>query len=242
MNKLVIILLAFLILGNTSCKKGVQEAPTSYTMVIVNSAIGLSAVQVNPTGNSKITYSTTPQVTFGARGIYYVNTGEPISIVATSDTTISLIKRSFDFTSGWYSMFITGQSPALDTIIKAETDLPFIRNDITNPTSDSIVNVRFINLSPNSVPVKIKIASSTGNEVNSLPYKSISAWKAYTALAATTNYSLQIRDAITDALLASYTFTANATNRFKNVTLAIKGLQGTTTGTNAFGVFAVNYF
>jgi hypothetical protein len=47
---------------------------------------------------------------------------------------------------------------------------------------------------------------------------------------------------LTDALLLTYTFSATATNRFKNVSLLIKGLLGTTTGTNEFSVSSVNYF
>ena len=104
------------------------------------------------------------------------------------------------------------------------------------------MNVRFVNLSPNSVPVKIKITNAVVNEVDNLPYKSISDWKNYKATASSTTYSFQIRNAVTDALIFTYSFAANSTNRFKNVTLIIKGLQGTTSGTSAFRVFAVNYF
>lgn len=61
-----------------------------------------------------------------------------------------------------------------------------------------------------------------------------------------------INSGVIGTLLASFTLPASAVSpyttatvaqaRFKNVTLVIKGLVGTTTGTNAFGVFPVTHF
>jgi len=218
----------------TSCKKNIVQAPSSFTLYVVNAGIGVAEVQTN--------FTTTPLVPYGARNIYYVQSDQTIVMADSANPTAYLLNKNLGYSSGVYTIFITGQATALNTIVKAEADLPFIAGDKIYTSTDSIVNIRFANLSPNSVPLKIKIATATTNEVDDLPYKNISTWRAYKATATTANYSLQIRDAVTDALLATYTFTANATNRFKNVTLMIKGLQGTTTGTNAFGVAPINYF
>src|SRR5262249_2349319 len=121
------------------------------------------------------------------------------------------------------------------------TNFPFIRTDVINTSADSVVNVRFANLSPNSGPLKIKIANAATNEVDYLSLRDVSNFKAYNALLSSTTYSFQIRDAATDALITTYMFTANSTNRFKNVMLVIKGLRNGT-GNDVFGVFAVNYF
>jgi hypothetical protein len=104
-----------------------------------------------------------------------------------------------------------------------------------------VVNVRFVNLSTGSPALKIKLSTSVINEVDNLPYKAIGGWKAYPARLASTIYSFQIRRVDTDALITTYSFSATATNRFKNVALVIRGAFGTT-GVTGFGVSAINYF
>lgn len=93
------------------------------------------------------------------------------------------------------------------------------------------------------MPLKIKVSTAATNEENAIAYKTIGSWRPFIAApATTTTYSIQIRIACTDALWTTYSFVANSTKRFKNVTLVIRGLIGTTSGVNAFGVTEVNYF
>lgn len=224
----------------TSCKK--EESFVLDTDIrVVNTAVS-TAVKVDP-GRS-LDYATQTQISYGGNRLYMLERKTiPFQIVNATDNTVKFYDQVINFNSGIYSVFVTGQGTTIETIVKEETDFPFI--DFTNKIpvkADSVVNVRFINLSPNSTPVKIKIATSVGNEVDNLPYKTIGNWKMYVATKSSTAYAFQVRDAATDALLTTFNFTANATNRFKNVSLIIKGLQGTTTGVNAFGMFAINYF
>jgi hypothetical protein len=237
-----LIVFVFTISLMSSCKKDSKEFSLTSTVNVINAAVDVPGLKVNTSGGT-IIYATAPAVAFGAGQLNYVpRTSTLMKIVGSPDTTIAYVNNNLNFQSGIYSLYLIGQAPAVESMLVEETNFPFIRQDVIQPSSDSVVNVRFANLSPNSVPVKIKISGATTNEVDNLPYKGVSSWKIYTAKLATTNYAFQVRDAVTDALLASYTFAATATNRFKNVTLIIKGLQGTTTGTNAYSISPINFF
>ena len=227
------LIIALAVLTIYGCKQEELKIPTSYTLFVANAGV-----------NSKLitNFTSTPILTQNSRGIYYVQTSQKVSIADTTAPDNPIINKSLDYTNGVYSIFVAGQSPTFETIIKEETDLPLIPNDKIYSSADSVVNVRFINLSPNSVPLKIKISTATTNEADALAYKDITTWRSFKAVASSTTYSLQIRNASTDALITTYSFVANATKRFKNVTLMIRGLQGTTSGVNSFGVTEINYF
>jgi hypothetical protein len=227
----------------SNCKKdNSNKINLISTIIVVNAAVDIPSVKVNLTGN-KIIYATAPSVTYGAGTLYYApRAATSFSIVSSADTNTFLINKTFNLSSEIYTLYLVGQAPNIDTLFRQETNFPFIPQNKIYTSSDSVVNVRFVNLSPNSNPVKIKIVNASANEVDNLPYKSSTNFRAYDAKLTTTAYAFQIRDAATDALLVNYTFNATATNRFKNVALVIKGLAGITTGTNAFSVAAVNYF
>jgi hypothetical protein len=227
------IVIAVLSLTIASCKKDTVQVPTSYTMVVANAAMGVQA---------QTSFTNSGTVNYNARGIYYAQTGQQVTVANATAPTTYIFNQSPAYSNGLYSLFIAGDSTTTEAILIDDNNRPFIPNDIIYKCTDSVVNVRFINLSPNSVPVKVKINGAAANLVDNLPYKGISTWMTFNAIASSTNYSLQIRDAATDALIASYTFTANATKRFKNVTLMIRGKQGTNSGTFAFGITEVNYF
>jgi hypothetical protein len=229
----ITIVLACMAFCFAGCKKDTVHAPTSFTMYIVNAGIN-SKIQTNFTNAGVVIYNN--------RGQYLVQSDQQVSIADTTALSTPLINTSYSYDKGVYTVFVAGQSPTFEAILKDETDLPFIPNDKIYSSTDSVVNVRFINLSPNSVPLKIKVSTSATNEADALAFKEITTWRPFKATASTTAYSIQIRNASTDALVTSYSFVCNATNRFKNVTLMVRGLQGTTSGANAFGVTSINYF
>jgi len=233
------VILTFAFLG---CSKNINNTSNSLTssVNVINAAVNVAGIKVNTNG-VPIIYASATQVGYGASAIYYVpRITTPVTVVASADTTTYLLNKSFDFHSGIYSLYIAGQAGAIDTILKEETSYPFIRTDVVMP--DSSIYLRFVNLSPNSSPININIKSSTATEATSLSYKSITDFKKYPALAANANYIFEIRDASSNTLLISYTFNVTATNRFKNVAIILKGLAGTTTGTNTLSAFASNYF
>ncbi len=222
----------------SSCEK--DEQFIAYSNLTGFNAVLNTSIRMLP--DSIMTAGMKADVAVNAKGTLILpRTAIPIKIQNTADNS-TLYNGQLDFKSGIYTLFIAGDVASPEAILKEETDFPFIRTDDGVTTSDSVVNVRFVNLSSNSVPLKIKLASATGNEVDNLPYKAIGNWKAYNSLTASTVYAFQLRDAATDALITTFNFTANSANRFKNVTLVVRGLQGTTSGGSAFGVTALNYF
>lgn len=213
----------------------------SASVNVVNAVVNGPAVKINPNAATGILFKTAPQVSYGAGALYYVPRAEtPVSIVSAADTNSVLLNASFNFQAPAFTLLLTGQLPAIDTLLYEETDFSYIKNSVSE--TDSSINIRFINGSPNSQPVNINIKNASNKEVASLAYKGVTGFKKYAAATANTSYIFEIRDVKTDALLYTYTFSITATNRFNNVALVIKGLQGTNTGTAAFGVFAANYF
>ncbi|SMC54688.1 DUF4397 domain-containing protein [Pedobacter nyackensis] len=224
------------------CKKDEVTFKTSSSINVVNAAIDITAIKVNPS-NKSINYAkTTDVVAYGTSKFYFSELGQQtLTAVSTADTTKVLFSNNFNSEGGFHTLYLAGQAPNIDTLFRREVNFPFIKTDVTTPAiEDNVTTLRFVNLSPNSPALKINIRNSTTNEVDNFSYKSISEWKRYMNKAATTTI-FEIRNASTNALLLTYTFGASATNKFKNVALVIKGLVGGT-GTNAFGVFPVNYF
>lgn len=227
-----------------ACKKNENHFTPVASINAINAVIDLASIKINTIGKKSNYAMITDQIAFGTNRIYYGETGTAtLTAVASSDTTKLLFNKSVELTPDIYTMYIMGQMPNIDTLFRKEVNFPFIKTDVSKPSAtDSVVNIRFVNLSPNSPSLVINIRNNTVNEFNNLPYKTISSWKPYPAKLITTNYIFEIRNAATNTILTSYTLIATTSNRFKNVSLIIKGLAGTTSGTNAFSVFPVNYF
>ncbi|ACU03131.1 DUF4397 domain-containing protein [Pedobacter heparinus] len=241
-NFVIYLFIIALLLG---CKDEKTRPEEIGTILVINAITGAGAVKVNPTGKSKAWSSFVLQTAYPAGTLYYATTGNAnFTIVPVSDTTRILFNRSFSLKAKMYTLYLSGTSAATDTMLREEVNYPNIITAGSNiPSSaDSIVNVRFVNLSANSPNLKVRLSTVTTNEVDNLPYKSITAFKAYPARLASTVYSFQIRRADTDALITTFNFSATSANRFKNVVLVMRGVFGTTTGTAPFGITTINYF
>jgi hypothetical protein len=241
-NLIIIILCVFTF---SSCKDE-RVSPEEIGIVnVINAITDSGPIKINPTGKPKSWSSFVLQIAYPAGTLYYATTGNAnFTIVPLSDTTKTLFNRSFNLKPKMYSLYLSGTITAPDTMLREEIDYP---NIVTSgagipPTVDSVVNVRFVNLSVNSPTLKVKLSTVITNEVDNLSYKSITAFKGYPARLTSTAYSFQIRRVDTDALVTTFNFTANSTNRFKNIAMVIRGVFGTTTGTAPFGVTVVNYY
>lgn len=237
-----------------SCKK--KEIPQSYASInVVNSAINAGSVKINYYGKN-VTWSSLVGsiglIGYGENQVLTVsnlNVDYPFTIVPALDTTKTVVRQKlFIEPNGRYTLFATGQSPNFDAVFIKETSIGY-------NFTDSAIAVRFVNLSPNSPTVNITLANNqTTNEFTGLVYKQITAFKNYTVLKVIPSGSItfQIRDANSDLVLSTYTIPATVVSpylkvstslsRFKSLTLAIKGLAGTTTGTNAYSVFPIAHY
>ncbi|MES2328197.1 MAG: hypothetical protein V4539_01255 [Bacteroidota bacterium] len=217
------------------CKKNadVSLSPVA-SLNFVNASVNVGTAKAVFTGVGGTNfYSAATAVAYGANTVYGVtaNISVPMTVVNYADTTKAIASANLNLTNaGIYSLFLAGQSNAVDTIMVKE-NLPTY--------TDSVCGVRFINLSYNSNPITITLSTSTTvEEFSGLSYKNYSAFKSYPSLAATPNYTFQVKDATTKAVLGTYAFTPY---RFFNVTLAWIGQTGAT-GTNAPKVIRVNNY
>ena len=121
--------------------------------------------------------------------------------------------------SSYYSLYLTGTD-------SAHVQSVLVKENYQNYT-DSVAGVRFIDLSPGSNPVSVDIqGNANGSEVGNMAYLSYTTFKKYSATAANSTYNFEFRDAATGTLIASYSLT---TPTFKNVTLALAGLESNAT-------------
>lgn len=248
MKKILIMLLTGLVIQ--SCKR-IEVKPATASITVVNAAIDVAAAK-SYASDKRVSWSAMPTgdvVNFANFKHFGVFVGRKnVAAVISADTTKILFSETGDFKEGGLNtLFICGQSDSYEGVYLADENLP-------NYTEE-VIGIRFINLSPNSTAISVNLtATPLVNETASLAYKQKTEFKTYTAnaTAITTGIAFQVKNAATGALLASYTLPTTAVSpyttatvaqaRFKNVTLVIKGLVGTTTGANAFGVFPVSHY
>ena len=222
-----------------ACEKEKVEFKNSSTINIIHAAVGFGPLKINQGGGNGFVYSKANDLNYSSSAFYGALTGNiSLTVVNAIDTTKALLTKSLNL-AATNTLYLIGRLPNIDTMFRVEQNLP--RIDKTSLSQDNSIYIRFVNLSPNSTPLNINIRSVTTNEVSGLEYKGVSAFKKYEALSNTANYIFEIRDAATNITKATYTLNTNS-NRYKTISLVIKGLMDTSSGTDAFGVLLVNYF
>lgn len=233
-------LLFITVLGFSSCKKDELKTYSIASLNVTTAVISGGNVKLN-------TNERDSAKAYNAK-LFTINAGNSaIKLFPTrSPDTLYFNGTQVTADRDIYSIFLFGQAPTFENIL--------VKESIPAPYPDSSIGVRVINLSPNSTPVNITLASdNTTNIVTSLAYKQITGFLKLPVLGSTTasQATFQARDAV-GTLLASYAIPLNNAvstypgisvrlSRFKNITLVIKGLQGTT-GSDGFGIFPVaNY-
>ena len=111
--------------------------------------------------------------------------------------------------------------------------------------TDSVVGIRFVNMSPNSTPVNVTLSTSTTtNQFSNVAFKDITDFKQFPATSNVTNYTFQVRRASSpNTVLSSFSISVatgtSAIPRFKNVTIVFRGNIG---GSPAPGITRVNHY
>jgi len=230
-------LIAFLQIIICSCKKTdlIQQGSISSVMVI-NATINTQPVVPDFSSTPVNYYSAAVSISSGSSNVYSIQSGQvPVTIAQITDTTYRIFKGSFNLKpTTIYSLFLAGQIAAngyVDTLLTIDHP-PYYT------ASDSVAGVRFVNVSQGSDPISVDIqGNANGSEVSSLPYKGVTAFKAYPCTAANPasgQYVFEFRDAASGTLLTSYTYSNMA--RFHNVTIVFYGLP------SSQSVFQVNNY
>jgi hypothetical protein len=239
-----------------ACKKETKLFDAC-SVTVVNAIVGSNPIitdfnQVHPIATY---YATATQINYSSFYQFSMRSGS-YSFVAyqTTDTLTSIYnvanhEKEFDFLpKGIYTIFLCGQ---VTPILKSEAVI-VSENIPAYSSTDSVMGIRFINLSPGSDPVNVTLSTSTNiNEVSNLVYKNISIFKSYSTTAAINSYTFQFRDPITNSIITSITLsginngtgsnTSSNNYRFRNFTLVLKGISGGL-GSNAQSAFLVNHY
>jgi hypothetical protein len=209
-----------------SCHKGeVNPGPIS-AFTLINVAINSSPV-IPEFGTGQVQWFNTAQtVPYGSFFEYSLPSGQTqVSITQHSDTSVGIFNGSLMLAPrAIYSMFLCGQIQS----VHGSPDTLFVEDFPPYYGTDSVAGVRFVNLMQEDRAISVNlVGNSNGSEISNLPFKGLSAFKAYSATSQNTSYSFEVRDAVSGDLLASYTYGSIAT--FQNVTIVIYGssLPGT---------------
>ncbi|MES2373440.1 MAG: hypothetical protein V4557_12720 [Bacteroidota bacterium] len=245
MNKFINAIIAVFILLSAGCKKeNVYQSDNNSTVIVVNGVSSNPTFslllsmngKLNPSGMTGT--SSISSVNYGTGAFYFCpKASNQIGVLKGTDST-SLLSATYDLSgNSFYSLFIAGQAPNVEAVLVKEINYPYIRQDFIATAADSVIRIRFINLSPNAAPLNFRITGSTNNEATGIAYKGYTDFVSYPAKIANTSYKFDVVEGTT--VLTTFTLSVTGTNRFKNVAILVRGLKG---GTPALGVSTVNYF
>lgn len=235
MKSYIIYLVIIFSLTFQACKK---DGPTFTPLASLNVADAVIGGR-----NVKLNSNVRDSATLYGYKLFQVLAGEtPVMLYPTNNPSKPYYQQTHSMLNGGiYSLFLAGTATAPEGI--------FVKDEIPPYSQDSIVRVRVVNCSVNSAPLVLTLGSSPDvNLFTNVGYKAVTAFSniELKGRLATGGNVFQIRNAA-GIILASYTLPATGTisvasSRFKNITLVVKGLSGTTSGSDAFGIYAMaNY-
>ncbi|HEX9513050.1 MAG TPA: hypothetical protein VF939_21320 [Puia sp.] len=218
-----------------SCGKS-NPLPGTASLTVVNALAGSNSLATNFSNTQATSWDA--MIDFGNFQEFSSYSGiQPLALYQVPDTlpkSAPMFVLSLNLpVNTIHSLFLTGTTSAPDTLLVTDTP-PY------HAAADSSMGIRFVNLSPGSAPVSVDIqGQANGSEAASLPYKSLTAFRNYSATSVVTGYNFEFRDAASGALLASYTLTPAA---YRNYTIALEGLPGVNTGATAQAAFLISNY
>jgi hypothetical protein len=253
-HKIFQLLLPAVIIGASSCKKEEPVRVTS-SVTVINAVTGISSLVGNFSGQNSITwYQSALTIKYGTdNDSYHLGSysGKQqfgfYKIPDTLATSQPVVKVDLDLApGGTKTIFLTGTAAAPAAVVT--DDQP-----PAHQIADSSIGVRFVNLSPGSSPVSVNLAGkANGSEVSGLGFKATTAFGKYPAKTASPEYKFEFRDAVSGVLLGTYTFygvangagsnTSSNSWRYRNFTIALKGLPGVTAGPDAQSLFLIRNY
>lgn len=159
-------------------------------------------------------------------------------IVPTDRTTVFQVAPLNDTTNLWYdqvaqlnsgkvyTLYLSGTPTAIKTTFQEESNFPdYVIRDAGTPTlsTDSIVNIRFVNLSSSGPKVDINIQGESDVIADGLTYQAFSEFKTYPATNGIYTIAFEIRKSSDKSLVTTYYFNADFF-RFKSVAIVLMGI------------------
>lgn len=150
-----------------------------------------------------------------------------LQVVPVSDTTKFWYDQMKQLDARkMYTLYLSGTPNNIKTSFHEEVNFPqYIVRDAAHPTplADSIVNIRFVNLSPSGPQVDIKIQGKSSNEVSGLSYEAFTPFIDYPASEGDDYIVFEIRRSTDKELINTYyLYLPNV--RFKSIAIIMKGI------------------
>lgn len=200
----------------TSCKKQEIKLTPLASLLVVNVVNGggnlVFGTNVAPVNNN---FFQAYAVIAGSKKVNLMDTAGGINKV--------YYNQSKEFVNGGlYSLFLAGTPVAVDTVFFKEENIPSHTTDV--------FGARVINLVKDGGAVSVNIkGNANGSFISTLAYKAISSFKDISSLADEGDKVFEFRNAITGALISSFTVPTYDMPRFRNITLVFSGAIGVET-------------
>lgn len=212
-----------------------NTASTSSALTIVNAIPNSQPLLMNFSGNNpkagndfklyNAEYQNDGGIGYGS----YIELGSytnltNLSLSQISDTSHYLFNGTLTLENGGiYSLYLMGSDTShIDTLFNRDK-IPYY-----SLTGDSVMGVRFLNLSAGSDPLTVTLKNDTTHKaiLQNLPYKSISSFQAFPVNTSTliNGYTFEFRNSNSGDILANYPI---AITTFKCQTLAFCGSAST---------------
>lgn len=218
-----LLLLAATLIWFSACKKdGFSTVPLS-SLKIGNYVTGGTAAKLRGVYSSRI--STNSNMDYGripgSQDLYIYPEADSLKPYYHGNNNIVLAEGAS------YSLFLGGTPSDVKSIFIAEAW----------PKSDSNIRVRILNFSPGSPAVNITLSTSTGvMEFSNVSFGQLTGFKPYTKIGNAPAYTFQVRNSLTNAVIASHALSSALVAGYNNFTLVLRGVVG---GTPAAGVSRV---
>ena len=221
-----------------SCDEEELTNTTTSSLKVVHAVPDAPSVHVNYFGRD-ITFLNNPVLSFGTNGRYTLPAGteREIKIINSEDTLSQILTTSVLLPAGGMgTLFLTGQSENIEAL--------FLEDDILSIT-DSLVGVRFVNLSPDIGSISVGVAGEETNIINGLNYKDASAYNELIATSSTGVYSFEFKDSNENIVATTFLNPIppfGTKPLFKNMTFALIGLADNGNGSSSVSVRTINNF
>lgn len=231
-----LVFLALLFVAGISCKKDHTEISETSAFTLVNGVGDATNLITDFNGDqpNSVYYAKMNKVDYGYSKFFNSYSGtQKLALYRIPDTTVK-DAPIFNLTlnlpvNNMQTLFLMGTSGDPDQLL--------ITNQLlTHAPADSVMGIRFINISKGSGPLTVNlVGKSPGSEVDNLDYKQVTPFKIYPAHAKVSSYTFEFRDKVSGKLLGTclvdgvnisgQSINANR-RRNKNFTLAFLSLSG----------------
>ncbi|WP_303318437.1 hypothetical protein Q4Q34_03780 [Flavivirga abyssicola] len=180
-----------------SCSEEDNDITQLATIKVINIINGVPRVIVK-TGTNPIQYATTEaKIDFNAFSNFTVKASinSEVEVVSESDTLNPIYSESLNLKPGIHSLYLYGFSGSEEGLLIEDNVKQF---------TDSLVGVRFVNLSKTAGPIDIEVPEENTISVSGLDFQSASDYIAFPAKKADGSYTFEFRG-LSGNLLSRFT-------------------------------------